>query len=132
LIFGGSVLPCVPNVTRCSFAQWMLIKARAEGEARGCAVVATVVSSVAVGKMAQIEGFEFHQTATGFKNIGSKGLELKKQVRSLVMMPPTPSPADACCRASVCCFATKRPSVSAAEKTASTRLAPPCTARCSR
>ena len=50
---------------------------------RRCAVVATVVSSVAVGKMAQIEGFEFHQTATGFKNIGSKGLQLKQQARCL-------------------------------------------------
>ena len=70
----------------------MLIKARAEGDARGCAVVATVVSSVAVGKMAQKEGFEFHQTATGFKNIGSKGLELKKQARSPVITPPPPLP----------------------------------------
>jgi len=66
----------------------MLAKARAEGETRRCAVVATVVSSFAVGKMAQIEGFEFHQTATGFKNIGSKGLQLKQQARS----PANPSP----------------------------------------
>jgi phosphomannomutase len=59
----------------------MLLKARAEGDTRGCAVVATVVSSAAVGKMAEIEGFEYHQTATGFKNIGATGIQLKHQVR---------------------------------------------------
>jgi hypothetical protein len=64
----------------------MLLKARAEGDSRRCAVVATVVSSSAVGKMAEMEGFEFHQTATGFKNIGLKGHELKQQVR---LRPPS-------------------------------------------
>ena len=62
----------------------MLLKARAEGDTRRCAVVATVVSRSAVGKMADIEGFEFHQTATGFKNIGAKGFQLKQQVRTPV------------------------------------------------
>ena len=68
----------------------MLLKARAEGDSRRCAVVATVVSSSAVGNMAEIEGFEFHQTATGFKNIGLKGHELKQLVR-LCPLPPSPS-----------------------------------------
>jgi hypothetical protein len=61
----------------------MLLKARAEGDTRVCAVVATVVSSAAVGRMAHIEGFEFYQTATGFKNIGGMGLQLKQQVQFL-------------------------------------------------
>ena len=69
----------------------MLLKARAEGDARRCAVVATVVSSSALGKMAEIEGFEFHQTATGFKNIGPKGHELKQQVRLRFFAPFLPA-----------------------------------------
>jgi phosphomannomutase len=68
----------------------MLLKARAEGDTRRCAVVATVVSSSAVGKMADIEGFEFHQTATGFKNIGAKGFQLKQQVRAPVFCHACP------------------------------------------
>jgi hypothetical protein len=75
----------VPNVTLYSLAHWMLLKARAEGDPRRCAVVATVVSSAAVGRMADIEGFEYHQTATGFKNIGAMGLQLKQQAS-----PPFP------------------------------------------
>ena len=77
----------VQCVTHSSFAHWMLLKARAEGDTRRCAVVATVVSSAAVGRMAEVEGFEFHQTATGFKNIGAMGLQLKQQVCSDPTVP---------------------------------------------
>jgi hypothetical protein len=37
--------------------------------------------------MAEVEGFEFHQTATGFKNIGAMGLQLKQQVCSDPTVP---------------------------------------------
>ncbi len=53
--------------------------------ASDCVMLASVVSSAFLGRMAAKEGFKFEQTLTGFKWLGNKAIELQaqgKQVRA--------------------------------------------------
>lgn len=64
------------------FASWIwscFIKANPSADRSKCAMISTAVSSKMMKAMAEKEGFQFHETLTGFKWIGNKALDLTNQ-----------------------------------------------------
>lgn len=64
------------------FASWVwtsFVKANPKADRSKCAMISTAVSSKMIKAMAQKEGFQFHETLTGFKWIGNKAVDLSEQ-----------------------------------------------------
>lgn len=60
-------------------AHWQFTQERSSKTGERLAMVASTVSSKLIGAMAAKEGFKFEETLTGFKWIGNKAIELRKQ-----------------------------------------------------
>jgi phosphomannomutase len=64
------------------FASWVwtsFVKANPTADRSKCAMVSTAVSSKMIKAMAEKEGFQYHETLTGFKWIGNKAVELSEK-----------------------------------------------------
>src|SRR5690606_32371855 len=76
--YNGEWIMFTGNQIGSMFAYNALENFRASGKSGKIAMLSSTVSSTMLSKMAQVEGFHWEDTLTGFKWIGNRAIELEK------------------------------------------------------
>jgi phosphomannomutase len=74
-VFNGNEI----GILLASWVWTSFVKNNPKADRSRCAMISTAVSSKMIKAMAQKEGFQYHETLTGFKWIGNKAVELSEK-----------------------------------------------------